>query len=300
MAPGTALVTGATAGIGREFCRQLAERGYDLLAVARDGDRLGELADELHRAHGVAVEPLPADLTRDDAVDRVIERIEGCPELSLLVNNAGFGTTGHFASVPAEQQDRMVRLHVLAPMRLTRAALPGLLARGRGGVINVSSIASFLYGAGTVNYCATKAYLTTFSEGLGAELRGTAVRVQALCPGFTRTEFHQRMGPGAGDRPELLWMSARSVVSTSLRQLERGGAVVCIPGLRYRLLLSRSPPGSAATGRPPHRPPRAAGVTCAIAPATPDSLACRHAPGRPPPPGFSPPPGFGACGMRRG
>ena len=116
-----------------------------------------------------------------------------------------------------------------------------------------------------VNYCATKAYLTTFSEGLGAELRGTAVRVQALCPGFTRTEFHQRMGPGAGDRPELLWMSADSVVSASLRQLERGGAVVCIPGLRYRLLLAglRLVPRrliGRLTGR--RAPP---GVTCAIA-----------------------------------
>ena len=236
MTADTALVTGATAGIGREFCRQLASRGYDLIMVARDVERLRGLAAALEREHGVAAHVLPADLTRDDAVDRVVGRIADVPQLSLLVNNAGFGTTGFLATAPAEQQAQMVRLHVLAPLRLTRAVLPGFLARGTGGVINVSSIASFFFGTGTVNYSATKAYLTTFSEGLGAELRGTGVRVQALCPGFTRTEFHERMGPEAGDRPRLLWMSATSVVSTSLRQLERGGPVVCIPGLRYRLL----------------------------------------------------------------
>ena len=238
MAPGAVLVTGATAGIGREFCRQLAGRGHDLIAVARDAVRLREVAGELERAHGVSVTVLPADLTRDDELDRVVERIAERPELALLVNNAGFGTTGGLASAPPEQQERMLRLHVLAPMRLTRAALPGLLGRGRGGVINVSSIASFLYGAGTVNYCASKAYLRIFSEGLAAELAGSGLRIQALCPGFTRTEFHQRMGPGAGDRPRLLCMSAESVVGTSLRQFDRGGPVVCVPGLRYRLLLA--------------------------------------------------------------
>ena len=238
MSRGTALVTGATAGIGREFCHQLAARGYDLVLVARDEARLRELADTLARAHGIAAEVQAADLTLDDQVDRLVARIEGAPELSLLINNAGFGTTGYLADAPAGQQAAMVRLHVLTPLRLTRAALPGLLARRQGGIVNVSSVASFVYAAGTVNYGATKAYLTTFSEGLSAELRGTGVRVQALCPGFTRTEFHRRMGPGAGDRPRLLWMSPQAVVSASLRQLERGGPVVCIPGIRYRVLLA--------------------------------------------------------------
>jgi short-subunit dehydrogenase len=238
MGRGTALVTGATAGIGREFCRQLAARGHGLILVARDADRLRALARELAQAHGIAAEPHPADLTLDGAVDGLIRRIEATADLTLLVNNAGFGTTGRLATAPADQQAGMVRLHALTPMRLTRAALPGMLARGRGGIINVSSVASFVYGAGTVNYNATKAYLTTFSEGLGVELRGTGVRVQALCPGFTRTEFHQRMGPGAGNRPRLMWMSAESVVSASLRQLDRAGPVVCVPGFRYRLLLA--------------------------------------------------------------
>jgi uncharacterized protein len=238
MAPGAALVTGASAGIGREFCRQLGARGHDLVVVARDAQRLGELARELERSFGIAVRVVPADLARDDDVDRLVALIAGLPDLTLLVNNAGFGTTGTLATAPADRQERMLRLHVLAPMRLTRAALPGLLRRGSGGIINVSSVASFLYGAGTVNYCATKAYLRTFSEGLAVELTGTGVGVQALCPGFTRTEFHQRMGPGTGDRPRLLWMSAESVVRASLRQLDRRGPVICVPGLRYRLLLA--------------------------------------------------------------
>jgi uncharacterized protein len=238
MPRGTALVTGATAGIGREFCHQLAARGYDLILVARDEARLRELADTLTQARGIAAEVHVADLTRDDQVDRLVARIEGGSELTLLINNAGFGTTGFLADAPAAQQAAMVRLHVLTPLRLTRAALPGLLARRQGGIINVSSVASFVYAAGTVNYGATKAYLTSLSEGLGSELRGTGVRVQALCPGFTRTEFHRRMGPEAGDRPRLLWMSAEAVVSASLRQLERDGPVVCIPGFRYRVLLA--------------------------------------------------------------
>jgi uncharacterized protein len=237
MSRGTALVTGATAGIGREFCRQLAARGHDLVVVARDGGRLREVADELERAHGVAVSVLVADLTRDADVDRVVSRIAELNDLALLVNNAGFGTTGTLATADAHEQEGMLRLHVLTPMRLTRAALPGLLRRASGGVINVSSVASFLYGAGTVNYAASKAYLRTFSEGLAVELAGSGVTVQALCPGFTRTEFHQRMGPDAGTRPRLLWMSAEAVVQTSLRDFDRGGPVVCVPGLRYRLLL---------------------------------------------------------------
>jgi Short-chain dehydrogenases of various substrate specificities len=123
-------------------------------------------------------------------------------------------------------------------MRLVRAALPGMIAHRRGGIVNVSSIASFVYAAGSVNYCATKAYLTVFTEGLAAELEGTGVRVQALCPGFTRSEFHQRIGPQAGDHRRFMWMTAESVVRASLAQLDRQGAVVCVPGLRYRLIVA--------------------------------------------------------------
>ncbi|HUR94773.1 MAG TPA: SDR family oxidoreductase [Gemmatimonadales bacterium] len=241
MAAGTALVTGASAGIGREFCHQLGARGYDLILVARDGPRIDALAAELRSRYGLQAEALVADLTRESDVARVAARITKTPTLSLLVNNAGFGTTGSVAGAPPGQQEDMLRLHVLAPMRLTQAALPGLLARAQGAIVNVSSIASFMYSAGSVNYCASKAYLTTFTEGLAAELRGSGVGAQALCPGFTRTEFHQRMTAGAdqqaASRPRLLWMTAEFVVGVSLRQLERGGPVVCIPGIRYKMII---------------------------------------------------------------
>ncbi|HKT61663.1 MAG TPA: SDR family oxidoreductase [Gemmatimonadales bacterium] len=238
MPAGTALVTGASAGIGREFCRQLAARTYDLVLVARDATRLDALASELRAAHGVRVDVLPADLSRDTDLDRVASRAAAESALSMLVNNAGFGTVGSFATAAAEQQDAMLRLHVLAPMRLTRAALPGMLARRRGAVINVSSVAGFIYSRGNVNYCASKAYLTTFTEGLALELAGTGVAAQALCPGFTRTEFHQRMGPDTRRRPRFMWLTAEAVVRTSLAQLDRSGAVVCVPGLRYKLLVA--------------------------------------------------------------
>jgi short-subunit dehydrogenase len=245
--PGTALVTGATAGIGAAFARELAARGHDLVLVARDHARLEALAAELRERHAVQAEALAADLSGDEGVERVVGRIAALPALAVLVNNAGFGTAGPLATAPAEVQERMVRLHVLAPMRLTGAALPGLLARAAqpgplarrdGAVVNVSSVASFIYAAGSVNYCATKAYLTTFSEGLGAELAGTGVQVQALCPGFTRTEFHQRIGPAAGDHPAWMWLTADAVVRASLAQLDRRGPVVCVPGLHYKLLVA--------------------------------------------------------------
>jgi uncharacterized protein len=234
---GLAVVTGATAGIGREFAEQLGARGYDLLLVARDRQRLAATAEALAASHRVEAEVFAADLSRDDDVTRLVERLTASPRLTLLVNNAGFGSRGRLVEADIEPQEAMLRLHVLAPMRLTRAALPVLLANRAGGVINVSSVAGFIYSAGNVNYCATKAYLTTFSEGLAAELAGTGVKVQALCPGFTRSEFHQRMDVDVSELPRWMWMSADSVVNISLRALDRGRPVVCVPGLRYKLMV---------------------------------------------------------------
>jgi uncharacterized protein len=235
--PGLAVVTGASAGIGREFCEQLAARRYDLLLVARDAARLGKLADDLRLRFGVRVESFPTDLSRDEGVTGLARRIGNSPELSLLVNNAGFGSRGTLAEAPPAEQEAMARLHVLAPLRLTQAALPTLLRNETGAVINVSSVASFIYSAGNINYCATKAYLTTFTEGLAAELAGTGVQAQALCPGFTRSEFHRRMGVTRDRRPRFLWMQASAVVRTSLRSLDRRGPAICVPGLKYRVLV---------------------------------------------------------------
>jgi short-subunit dehydrogenase len=234
---GLAVVTGASVGIGREFAEQLAARGYDLLLVARDRARLEEAAGALTQAHRVRAEIFPADLTLDDDVTRLAERLASSADLAMLVNNAGFGSRGKLAQSDPVKQAAMVRLHALAPMRLTHAALPVLLRNRTGAIVNVSSIASFVYSAGNVNYCATKAYLTTFTEGLAAELAGTGVEAQALCPGFTRTEFHQRITEPVERHPEFAWLSARFVVGYSLRCLDRGGPVVCIPGLKYRLLV---------------------------------------------------------------
>jgi short-subunit dehydrogenase len=232
-----AVVTGASAGIGKVFCQRLAARGYDLVVVARDGNRLEAMKQELEQRYATAVEVFPADLTIETDVSLVAERLTRSSQLALLVNNAGFGTRGMLADASPAQQEAMLKLHVVAPMRLAQAALPVLLRNGQGGIVNVSSVASFLYSAGNVNYCATKAYLTNFSEGLAAEVVGTGVKIQALCPGFTHTEFHQRMKVDAGDVPRWMWMPADRVVETSLRRLERGGPVVCIPGLRYKLIV---------------------------------------------------------------
>jgi short-subunit dehydrogenase len=232
-----ALVTGATAGIGRVFAQRLAASGHDLIIVARDAVRLEALADELTLQHGVHVDVLVADLARDDGMRRVADRIAQESRLAVLVNNAGFGTKGRLANRPVAEQATMLELHVMAPMVHTRAALPGMIERGRGWIINVSSVASFTYSAGNANYCATKAYERVFTEALALELAGTGVRVQALCPGFTHTEFHGRAGMDKSGIPGFLWLDVNRVVDESLAQIAADGATVCIPSLRFRMIV---------------------------------------------------------------
>ncbi len=250
-----ALVTGASSGIGAAFARRLARDGYDVLLVARRAERLAELAREIGTAGGAAAEPFPADLAREEDLARVEERIGREGRLSLLVNNAGFGTKGWFWEADAEGQGRMHRLHVLATLRLTRAALPGMVARGRGAVVQVSSVAAFGTSPGNTSYCATKAWMNRFAEGLSWELSaaGSPVKVQALCPGFTISEFHERLGMDRSFMSRGWWMTAEEVVEASLRGLRRGRTVV-VPGLRYRaavLLMKLLPPTllGAAAGR---------------------------------------------------
>jgi short-subunit dehydrogenase len=205
--------------------------------VARDGNRLQALKQEIVQRHAVGVEVFPADLTVDTDVSLLAETLTRSPNLALLVNNAGFGTRDALADASPARQEAMLQLHAVAPMRLTQAALPVLIKNKRGAIVNVSSVASFIFSANNVNYCATKAYLRVFSEGLAAELAGTGVRVQALCPGFTRSDFHRRMGVDASEIPGWMWMSATSVVDASLAALERGWPVVCVPGFRYKLMV---------------------------------------------------------------
>jgi short-subunit dehydrogenase len=228
-----ALVTGASSGIGAAFARRLARDGFALILVARRHDLLEQLARDLGGA-----ETLAADLTLEEDLARVEARIMAEPKLELLVNNAGFGTKGRFWETPLDQQERMHRLHVMATLRLSRAALAAMVPRRQGGVINVSSVAGFGQSPGNVSYCATKAWMTSFTEGLDLELRGAGspVRVQALCPGFTVTGFHDTMGMSRDGIPAWLWMRAEDVVDASLRALPRGQPLV-VPGTIYKMVV---------------------------------------------------------------
>jgi short-subunit dehydrogenase len=237
----TALITGATSGIGAAFARRLAADGQDLVIVARDADRLKTTADQLHRTYGVQVQVLAADLTDRDQLLSVERRLAD-PEqpVDLLVNNAGFSLRKPFVANDVADEERMLDILVRAVLRLTHAALPGMIGRGRGAVINVSSVAGF-NPRGT--YSAAKAWVTNFSESLAFRLRGTGVQVMALCPGFVRTEFHQRMELDMSGLPRWMWLDVDEVVAEALQDLKRGRSL-SIPSARYKVLtaLSRHAP----------------------------------------------------------
>ena len=232
---GLALITGASSGIGAEFARQLAARRYGLILVARRKDRLEDLARSFEHSYKVQTEILQADLTLENDLAGVEQRIAAATDLELLVNNAGFGTRGKFFALDIATQDQMHRLHVMATMRLSHAALRGMAARNSGGIINVSSVAAFWQSPGSVSYCATKCWMNSFTTGLALELKsvGSQVRVQALCPGYTLSEFHDVAGMDRKPVPASLWMRAEDVVSESLRGIERGTTIV-VPGWRYK------------------------------------------------------------------
>lgn len=231
----TALVTGASSGIGESFARQLAAGGCDLVIVARRADRLEALAAELKDRHGVAVEVLVADLTEPQQLRAVEERLADARQpIELLVNNAGFGSAGPFVKLPVDREDSQVRLNVLALVRLTHAALPVMTERRHGGVLNVSSLAGFFPSPGNATYSASKAFVTTFSESLHGEVRRRGVHVTALCPGFTRTEFQETSGMGDRGLPELAWLDRDAVVREGLRAVAAGRAV-CVPGAQYKV-----------------------------------------------------------------
>jgi short-subunit dehydrogenase len=252
-----AVITGASSGIGAVFARKLAARGYDLLLIARREDRLRSLASELAATYRIATDFLIADLADDADLERAADRIQNEPRLGLLVNNAGFGTNGLFFDLDIRSQEQMHRLHVLATMRLTHAALANLVPRSSGvalgasseashrlkpvppGVINVASVAGFAQSPMSVSYCATKAWINSFTEGVALELsiKAPDVRMQALCPGFTLSEFHDVVGLDRSAIAKSLWMSSDFVVEESLRGFERGKLFV-IPGWRYKVVVA--------------------------------------------------------------
>lgn len=230
-----ALVTGASSGIGAAFARRLARDGYDLIIVARDQARLEREARELQKEHGVHVQVLPADLTRPDQC-RKVEGHAAEARLNLLVNNAGFGTVGPFSDLDVDREEEEIRLNVIALVRLTRAVLPGMLQRNEGAIINVSSVAAMQPTPFNATYGATKAFVNSFTEAVAEEIRGSEVRLQALCPGFTRTEFQKRAGIQGRSLPAFAWMAPEAVVDASLTALE-WRQLICVPGLSNRALV---------------------------------------------------------------
>lgn len=231
----TALVTGASSGIGRSFAQLLAKAGADLVVVARRGEKLRALADELQATHGTAVEVLAADLSDEKGVELVVERIgDPAVPIELLVNNAGFGTTGRFDELSVDRELAELAVNVLSPVRLTRAALPGMVGRGRGGVICVSSMVGGMPMPRSATYGASKAFASAFHESLHLELRDRGITVTTVNAGLTRTEFHQAAGADVAGIPKLAWMDADQVAHAGLRGL-LARRVTVVPGAMNKM-----------------------------------------------------------------
>ncbi|GAA3260962.1 SDR family NAD(P)-dependent oxidoreductase [Nonomuraea helvata] len=228
----TALITGPASGIGAAFARRLAADGFSLVLVSRDERRLSESADQLKLRYGVATEVLPADLGTEEGLARVESRV--ADGVDLLVNNAGFGHPGRFTEVPVQDETRMLKVHCEAVLRLTLAALPGMRERDRGAIVNVASVAAF-FTHGT--YSASKAWVVNFSESAANEVGNPRIKIMALCPGFVRTEFHQRASMDTTGIPDFLWLKADDVVREAMRDLALGKRV-SVPDLRYKAIVA--------------------------------------------------------------
>jgi short-subunit dehydrogenase len=232
-----ALITGATAGIGAQYARLLAKEGFDLILVARNKNRLASTAKSLNKEFGVKVEVLPADLTKPVQLEKVRKRLSDSRKpIEVLINNAGFGINKSFLVSDLSDEQGLLDVLVTAPMRLTHAVLPIMKERNSGTIVNVSSVASWIAGG---SYSAAKSYLTVLTESLHTELRPTKVKISALCPGFTRTEFHERGRMKMNRLPNFMWLSAEEVVSKSWRDVN-AGKVISIPGWQYLILSSIS------------------------------------------------------------
>jgi short-subunit dehydrogenase len=236
MANPVALVTGASVGMGEQFARLLAERGHDLVLVARDRARLDALAKELEARHGNRGEVLAADLTVPEQLAAVETR---ATSVDVLVNNAGFGTFGNFYELDIDTEEREIRLNVLALVRLTHAAARGMVERGRGGILNVASLAGYQPTPNDATYAATKAFVLSFTQAIHEELKGTGVSVTVLAPGFTRTEFQARADFDPKSVPGLLWQEAEPVARVGLDGLAKNRAVV-VSGTINRVAASLS------------------------------------------------------------
>ncbi len=233
----TALVTGATAGLGAEFARQLCASGHDLVLVARDPERLTSARQQLADQHGVLTEMIVADLSSDAGCAAVVRRLEDAQRpVEILVNNAGIGTYKGFGAASIEDEERQLDLNVRAVLRLTHAAVRAMTARNSGRIINISSVSGYVPRGSNATYAASKAYVTLFSESLSVQLHDTNVTVTAVHPGFTRTEFHQRAHADMSHVPERMWLSPEEVVREGLADAMRG-KTISVPSRKYRAML---------------------------------------------------------------
>ena len=229
----TALITGATVGIGESFARLLASKGFDLVIVARDQERLQRRAESLRNQYQIKVEVLRADLYLESDLAKVRERLLSAEvPIEVLINNAGFGIKDSFLTSSLDDEMRLMRVLAEVPMQLMHTVLPAMVARDSGTIINVSSVASFIAGG---SYSAAKSWLTVMSEALHTELSKTKVKVSALCPGFTHTEFHQRGRMKMDGLPEFMWLNSDRVVRDAWRVSQSGGAI-SVPGGQYKVL----------------------------------------------------------------
>jgi uncharacterized protein len=232
----TALISGATSGIGRAYAARFATEGYDLIITGRRMDKLNEFAHELREKNGINVRVVKAELSADEDVEKVIHVINNHHDIHVLVNNAGFGSGVEFCKNNLDDHMKMLQVHVMASVRLIYAVLPQMISRKEGTIINVSSLGAYMPAPGSSVYSATKLFLASFSESLYLEVHKHGIRVQCICPGFTHTDFHARRQSGkikkAGD---FLWMDAEDVVDRSIRSLQHSQIIV-IPGVVNKLL----------------------------------------------------------------
>lgn len=235
----TALITGATSGIGKAFAERFAKAGLNLVITGRRKEIIQRLADDLYKKQCVRVDVVIAELSSQSDLDRLVQKAEETENLEILVNNAGFATRGKFFENDFKNQEKMIRVHVIATMILTHTIIPKMLEKGKGIIINVSSMGAFAFGPHNTTYCGTKAFINLFTESLHLELLGSGIRVQVLCPGFVKTDFHEKMDFDLAklqkNRGLIKWMTSEEIVAASIRDLERG-RVLCIPGKSNQII----------------------------------------------------------------
>jgi short-subunit dehydrogenase len=229
-----ALVTGTTSGIGKSFCELLAREGYDLILVSRDLVRMNAQAETLISSYNIKIEILQADLTDVKQIDAVVNRcMDANKPIEVLVNNAGFGINSDFSKSQIELQAGLINCMIMAPMRLTHAVVKSMEKSKRGFIINVSSVAGYMAGS---TYCSAKSWLTVFTESIYSELKNKGINIHAICPGFTKTEFHSRCEQDVTGVPDFVWLFPERVAVAAWNSVKKG-KVICIPGIQYKGLV---------------------------------------------------------------